>query len=44
METTREKFKIWNNFFRFGRIFCSCSKGMLHGWFQVKVFGKGFEK
>ncbi len=20
---------------------CSCSEGMLHGWFQVEVFGKG---
>ena len=44
METTWKKFKIWSNFSHFDRFFCSCSKGALHGWFQVEVFGKGIEK
>ena len=44
METSRKKFKIWSNFFRFGRIFCSCSKGMLQGWFQMEMFGDGIDK
>jgi len=44
MENSRKKFKIWTTFFIVADLFCSCCKGVLHGWFQMEVFGKGFEK
>ena len=24
--------------------FCSCGKGVLHGWFQMEVFGEGIKE
>ena len=44
METSRKRFKSWTKYFSFWSHFCSCSKGLLYGWFQMEVFGKGIEK
>ena len=44
METPREKFNILANYFSLRPFICLCSKGLLHGRFQVEVFGKGNEQ
>ena len=43
METTRNKFNDQGNFFLV-KIFCLCGKWVLHGRFQMEMFGKGNEQ
>ena len=46
MGTTRKKFKISTCYFLTMWLFLGglCNKGVLHGWFQMEVFGEGIEK